>query len=62
MNKILLFFLYIFTTEQRKSDGEIVTKHDRLVCERKNARHVEQVSISILQWNLLGIGHLECDF
>jgi len=29
--------------DKRKADGEIITKHDQKVSERKNARNVEQV-------------------
>ena len=33
--------------DERKSCGEIVTKHDQRVSERKNARNLEQVLLII---------------
>lgn len=40
--KITLFLIILFL-EHRRAMGGIVTKHDSLISERKNARNVEQV-------------------
>jgi len=43
-NQNILCHGYSFVClDKRKADGEIITKHDQKVSERKNARNVEQV-------------------
>ena len=54
-----IFLLY--SADERKADGEIITKHDQQISERKNAKNVEQVGRKKFKI-LLIIERLKCIF